>query len=364
MSMRPRPPLTFSALFSIGPAQEALFATLTRVELLLKVRALNRECRDWVDVELVHASGGDALGCGIRQADVAAGIQRRHSVAAVVLLGRGIRPADVAAGIHVALLRRFAAEPGVRVLLHPAVYELEGDEQNAAHLHNEPRGEEPDGYGDASEEAWEEYDAWEQWEAEWREGYGPLQIAVGVTIVGQELHGVQLEGDQARLQVRTESVRFVSMTFPRGVEIGSPQQINGASLVMDDCRVFGSGGVGVVCGGKVEATRCRFENNGSHGVLVYGGEAKLVECVVRNNGGHGLSVGVGKATVAGGTVSDNKGYGVLAYYRSKVTVAAAEHSEEVNCEQTVSSGNVGHDWATQGGSEIEGLAEGIQAVAV
>ena len=99
-------------------------------------------------------------------------------------------------------------------------------------------------------------------------------------------------------------------------------------------------------------------------MLVYGGEAKLVECVVRNNGGHGLSVGVGKATVAGGTVSDNKGYGVLAYYRSKVTVAAAEHSEEVNCEQTVSSGNVGHDWATQGGSEIEGLAEGIQAVAV
>ena len=44
----------------------------------------------------------------------------------------------------------------------------------------------------------------------------------------------------------------------------------------------------------------------------------------------------------------------------KVTVAAAEHTEELGREQTVSSGNGGHDWATAGTGGIEGLAEGIQ----
>ena len=113
------------------------------------------------------------------------------------------------------------------------------------------------------------YNTWLGWEPEWREGYGPLQIAVGVTIVGQELHGVQLEGDQARLQVRTESVRFVSMTFPRGVEIGSPQQINGA-----DGRAVGSGdarqpsasggraGAGRAHGGAARLRRVRRQADG------------------------------------------------------------------------------------------------------
>ena len=48
-------PPSFSMLFSIGPAQEALLSTLTRVELLLRVRTLSTECRDWVDAELLHA---------------------------------------------------------------------------------------------------------------------------------------------------------------------------------------------------------------------------------------------------------------------------------------------------------------------
>ena len=45
-------------------------------------------------------------------------------------------------------------------------------------------------------------------------------------------------------------------------------------------------------------------------------------------------------------------------------MAAAEHSETVDRPQTVSSGNVENDWATQLRGEIEGLAEGIQAVAM
>ena len=77
------------------------------------MRALKREGREWVDAELRHA-------------------------------GYAIRHADVAAGIHSQLLYRFVLQPGARVELLPAVYRLErGDMLDAAHLLNEPRGDEP-----------------------------------------------------------------------------------------------------------------------------------------------------------------------------------------------------------------------------
>jgi len=47
-------------------------------------------------------------------------------------------------------------------------------------------------------------------------------------------------------------------------------------------------------------------------------------------------------------------------------VAAVEHSEKVTADrpQTVSSGNGGPEWVTRWGGVIEGLAEGIQVVAL
>ena len=127
----------------------------------------------------------------------------------------------------------------------------------------------------------------------------------------------------------------------------------GASLVMVDCRFFGSG-LGVHCVGKLVVTRCKIEDSKSDGEFVEGGEAKLVESVMRNNGGNGMNAN-SRAILEGGTISGNKQHGVLTG-RAKVIVAAAEH-----CEQTVSSGNGEHSWATQYGGKIAGLAEGIQA---
>ena len=152
----------------------------------------------------------------------------------------------------------------------------------------------------------------------------------------------------------------MSVHFPRGVRIvncsvtmekctSTDQAIRlgyGACLAVEDCRLFG-GNFGVHCAGKMEARRCMFEGNSMAGVVVDAGQATLVECMVRNSGRDGLYV-----------------YGGNVLYGGKVTVAAAEHSYEMDRPQTVSAGNGRHDWATQRGGEIKGLAEGIQVVAI
>jgi len=136
-------------------------------------------------------------------------------------------------------------------------------------------------------------------------GLRVLELAAGVTIVGGE--GVQLDDwgyhqldlPGARVQ-GAEGARLVSVHCPQGANVDGSLTMEkfsstgglfyvapGASLVMEDCRVFCSGGSGVWCEGKVEAIRCTFEHNGSHGVDVGRGEVKLVDCVVRNNNGGG-----------------------------------------------------------------------------
>jgi len=65
----------------------------------------------------------------------------------------------------------------------------------------------------------------------------------------------------------------------------------------------------------------------------------------------------------GAAISGNKRHGVLAGYGGKVTVAAAQHTEDESTAdrpQTVSTGNSERGWATEQGGEIEGLADGIQ----
>jgi len=287
-----KPPPTFSALFSIGPVQENLFSSLTRVELVLLVRTLNRECKEWVDAELQH-------------------------------VGYTMRPVDMPQ--RVPLLRRFVQIEGARVVLPAATYEL-----------TIVNG-------------------------------GTLQIAAGVTLVGQE--GVLLSGENRRLQVASEGVRFESLHLPQGVGIRSGsltmakctstgQAIDaGASLVIEDSRVFGVRGFGMNCSGEVKATRCTFEDNGFSGTLVSGKQAsaELVDCVIRKNGWEGLLMNGGKAMLRGGTISENSlNAGVYAGSGGKVTVAKAEEAQP----QTVCKDNNGHDWWTVGeGSEIIGIPQ-------
>ena len=382
---------TFSSVLAIGPCHESLFEHFSHKQLRRLQRDIgNREFRDLVSsyVECYP-----------------------------------IRAVDVRAGEHMALLRHRASVPGARLELPPATYQLVAREEwNPEHRH-QPAWDDDDaakGYDDGGE-------------PQWRLGFGTLELAAGVTIVGQE--GVELTGGNAYGGPEVwgaEGARFVSLHFPRSVSIPAGSSLTmekctftmhqvhvepGASLAMEDCRVFSivsgrrpggadmENGFGMLCFGKVEATRCTFENNADDGVCVSGrygeakerlaGEAKLMECVVRNNGGHGVCVGEGKATLVecvvrnnaqhgvqvrgnsqyylgnvdipedghrcevtltGGTVSGNKWFGFCVGWRSKVTVSAAEHTVEppVDREQTVfhdetgTSTNGKGDWARTG----------------
>ena len=112
--------------------------------------------------------------------------------------GLTMRPADVRAGLHVPMLRHYAAIEGARILLTAATFEL---------LPSQSSFEQPNG--------------------------GMLQIAAGVTLVGQE--GVVLTGHNRQL-VQSEGVRFESLHLPQGVVIRK-----GGSLTMVKCTSTGAG---------------------------------------------------------------------------------------------------------------------------
>jgi len=82
----------------------------------------------------------------------------------------------------------------------------------------------------------------------WRAGYGPLQLAAGVTVSASFLRGARIGSGSVTMEKCTSTGWRIYVA-------------GGVSLVMEDCRVFGSDSIGAYCGGKVEATRCIFENN-------------------------------------------------------------------------------------------------------
>ena len=115
-------------------------------------------------------------------------------------------------------------------------------------------------------------------------------------------------------------MRFESMDWPMGAHISEGRSLTmtqctstgdmiyvapGASLVMQDSRVFSGGDDGVQCYGNVKATRCTIEENIYDGVYVTGQDSsvELVDCVIRKNGDDGVFVTEGKAILRGGTIS-------------------------------------------------------------
>jgi len=108
-----------------------------------------------------------------------------------------MRQADVGAGVHMALLRHFAALPHARLVLKPAPYVVEGDAQNAGHNANT---------------------SFDQiWAPMWRPGYGPLEFAEGVTLVGQP--GVHFAGVHTSMRVVQLGVRFVGLHVTNGMDV-------------------------------------------------------------------------------------------------------------------------------------------------
>jgi len=155
--------------------------------------------------------------------------------------------------------------------------------------------------------------------------------------------------------LKAEGVRFESIHLPRGVAIandGSMTMVNctstgdrlhvgyDASLVMEDYCIFGSSDSGIYCDGKLDATRCIFEENTRRGVRRRrAGQSQVGGLRGAQQLGRRVRVQPGQMTLVGGTISGNKRDGVDAINCGTVTVAAAEHSEKRDRPQTVSTGN-------------------------
>ena len=194
-----------------------------------------------------------------------------------------------------ALLSRFRVSRAMRAMA------------NAEHLLNELRPQwDSDDEGGFGGEAHEVY---RSWKPEWRNGYGPLAFAAGVTLIGQEgVWTALVEGGPpgvGPLHVASKGTRFVSLRFPLGLDIrtgglamerctidGQVCDSNAcvskdASLTTVDSRVNGGADCAVICFGDLKATRCTFEDNEDIGVFVCGAQAsaELVDCVIRKNGG-------------------------------------------------------------------------------
>ena len=387
-----RPPPDFSAVFSIGPCQEQLFATLTRPQLLqMRVDA---ETRQWVDEELARSDVG---GLTMRPADVEV---NPIPWAANWGIGRLPATAPSRALVQDALLHHYASIPNARILLPPATYRLQAaDERCEAHFRAPTSG------GGGRRLA---VDLW------YRLGIGPLKIAAGVTLIGQD--GVVFEGAEhmQRLEVTVGGVTFESLHFAYGMDIRDTTGTNaepyfrpsdsdddeeeeeededaeewtpeaattektaaarpeigdgdsamvtalrctfsgraelgacqlelelpaaidvseGASLELVDCRVHHCGGRGVMCEGRLKATRCAFEQNG-RAIAVRGGDgvqvsddqasAELTDCHFTNNQGDGLSVEHGaRCLLTGGSATGNKEDGVFAHEGGRIRVAPA-----------------------------------------
>ena len=149
-----------------------------------------------------------------------------------------------------------------------------------------------------------------------------------------------------------------SLTMTKCTSTGDRIRVKGASLVMEDSRVFGCSGHGMQCEGEgdVKLTRCTVEDNGSVGILIYGehASAELVDCVIRKNGSCGVLANLGMIMLRGGTISENVSYGVHALNSGTVTVAKAEEGKP----QTVSKDNGNcRDWSTLEDGEIIGIPQ-------
>jgi len=325
-----------------------------------------------------------------------------------------IRPIDVSNGKHVELLQGLCRMENLRIVLSPGVYNF-GDSNDPMHINNHPRPDQPDLLAAAfplSPAILEAQHVWEIWEPDWKQGFGPLQFAQGVTLVGQE--GVELLGSASKMEVHCADVSFESLNFTAGLELKHDEEDGGAwyrpspapcsmtmtncsvtnvplktgyrtDLVMRECRVFDVEmreegfehiSAGLVCDGNMTATQCTFEDNALHGILVTGSVGmwmrrtviELVDCTIRRNGDIGLLVSDrADLTLRGGTISGNIGDGVAITGRAwprasfpaldlppdeqdgeSPIVTVSVPTDARQRVQTVSSDNGRFDWATEG----------------
>jgi len=173
----------FVRALAIGPVAEAIYGHLSRPQLM-RLGAACVELREWVDNFLAH--------------------ENEH----------GVRRADVSAGCHVAVLRKLAALPGRTVFLSPGEYCIDGDRNELGQW--QPLS----GFGAAA--AARDHANRNAVAGVWRRGYGPLEIAKGVRLVGRA-EQVVFMGAEAAFLVHAVGIQLVGLDLP-GLTVGRTGQ--------------------------------------------------------------------------------------------------------------------------------------------
>ncbi len=147
--------------------------------------------------------------------------------------------------------------------------------------------------------------------------------ALHIVIMGDAQGGTVFSGSQnspiAQIDIATQYVDFVNITFSGGLNSGVTVLDNSGPVTFQNCAFINNRGDGIhVLDSYIEMTNCRFLNNDSNGVFLQNSHAVLQNVLIAQNKKNGIFfAGLGingvpdTAIIVNATISDNDSDGVF-----------------------------------------------------
>ena len=147
--------------------------------------------------------------------------------------------------------------------------------------------------------------------------------AVHIVIMGDAQGGTVFSGSQnspiAQIDIATQYVDFVNITFSGGLNSGVTVLDNSGPVTFQNCAFINNRGDGIhVLDSYIEMTSCRFLNNDSNGVFLQNSQAVVQNVLIAQNKKNGIFfAGLGingvpdTAIIINATISDNDSDGVF-----------------------------------------------------
>ena len=147
--------------------------------------------------------------------------------------------------------------------------------------------------------------------------------ALHIVIMGDAQGGTVFSGSQnspiAQIDIATQYVDFVNITFSGGLNSGVTVLDNSGPVTFQNCAFINNRGDGIhVLNSYIEMTSCRFLNNDSNGVFLQNSQAVVQNVLIAQNkkngiffAGLGINAVPDTAIIINATISDNDSDGVF-----------------------------------------------------